>query len=138
MNRTNLGIFVSGQDLIHTFLAQQVVLQVVRILTGASRWSSVHPFQLLCSLLPGLFFLKSLELLQLPFLFLFLSQLIQFLLFLELKEGMRFNKEYCMPDIPLSFPPATPALDSSTGADARTSSCSSLLHPFCCLGAFKG
>ena len=30
---------------------------------------------------------------------------------------------------PLSFPRARPAPDSSTGADARTSSCSSLRHP---------
>ena len=83
---THLGVVVRREHLINTLLAQQVVLQLVRILTAPRRRRRIHPFQLIRPLSPRLLLLHPLELLQLPFLLLLLAQMVQLLLFLELPD----------------------------------------------------
>lgn len=86
-----LRILVGCQDLVDSFFTQQVILQIVGILTAPRGRRRVHPFQFLRSLLPSLLLLQSLKLLELSFFFFLLPQLIKFLLLFQLKQQIKVN-----------------------------------------------
>lgn len=81
-----LYLFVLGSDqnLVNAFLTQQVIFQVICILTGPRGRCSIHPFQFLFTLFPCLFLLQTLEFLQLAFFFFLFAKLVEFLLFFQL------------------------------------------------------
>lgn len=85
-NEAHLGVVICRQNLIDPLLPQQIILKLSRILAASRGWRRVHPFQLLCSFLPRLFLLQSLQFLQLPLLFLFFTKLVEFLLLLKLTD----------------------------------------------------
>jgi hypothetical protein len=44
MGSSQLGVVVRSENFIHSLLAEKVVVQIVRVLVSARRWSGVHPF----------------------------------------------------------------------------------------------
>ena len=89
--KTHLLILVSNENLIHPLLSQQVVLQVIGVLVTSCGRGSVHPVQLLLTLLSRLLLLHALKLLQLPLFLFLLPQLVKFLLLFELCDREMIN-----------------------------------------------
>jgi hypothetical protein len=77
-------MLIPDQDLVHPFLAQQVVLQIRSILLHPRCRRSVHPLELVRPLSTGLLLLQALELLHLTLLLFFFAELVKLLLFFEL------------------------------------------------------
>ncbi len=82
--RLYLFVLTPNQNLVNAFLTEEVIFQVVWILTGSRGRCSIHPLEFLFALFPCQFFLQALELLQLAFFFLLFAKLVKFLLFFKL------------------------------------------------------
>ena len=71
-----LFVLVRCEDLVNSLLPQEIVFQLIRVLTAARGWRRIHPVQLLRPFLPRLLLLHPLQLLQLTLLLLLLTELV--------------------------------------------------------------